>query len=112
MNLANNNRGNAHTVQKLVSSSTQPLVKCSKNHTEDDQIVRQGTQERTDKLALTPAIRFPVIGHLGPFARFFAVWNTSLPPANEKDSNQSTAIATTKNQNRRTTEMLLLYAKP
>lgn len=88
VNLANNNRGNAHTVPKLVSSSMQPLMTYSRNHTDDDQLVRQGKKKRIDKLALTPAIRFPVIGHLGPFARFFAVWNTSLPPTNEENSNQ------------------------
>jgi hypothetical protein len=32
----------------------------------------------------TPAIRFPVMEHLGPFARFLAVWNTDFPPASHQ----------------------------
>jgi hypothetical protein len=32
----------------------------------------------------TPAIRFPVMEHLGPLARFLAVWNTDFPPASHQ----------------------------
>jgi hypothetical protein len=32
----------------------------------------------------TPAIRFPVMEHFGPFARFLAVWNTDFPPASHQ----------------------------
>lgn len=41
---------------------------------------RTSSQFLINKATLTPAMRFPVTGHLGPLALLVAVWNTFLPP--------------------------------